>query len=274
MCNLLSANFMRLRKEKVFWIMFCFMLALGIIFPTSIKIDEVRTGYVNNIDNIFGQYAMFIGIVMAIFCSFFVGKEYSDQTIRNKIISGKKRTDIYLANFISCAAASIILCVVFFLSYLCIGITLLGFFTIDINIVFLFLLTVIALSVAFSSIFNLIAMLSVNKAVTAVICILSAFIFLFIGMQLNKMMNEPETILGMTITETGESYEETPNPKYLNDKERRLVQFAYDFLPGGQVVQCVAIDAANLPMLPVYSFIIIVSTTGIGLFCFKRKALK
>lgn len=274
MNKLLSANFMRLRKEKVFWILFFFMFALGIVFPTIIKIDEMRTGIINSIDNAFGQYAIFIGIIMAIFCSFFVGEEYSAGTIRNKIISGKKRTDIYLANFTTCAMVSVIICCGFFFSYLGIGIPLLGFFSIDIKVAFQFLLTVIFLSIAFSSIYNLIAMLSTNKALTAVICILSAFLFLFTGMQLNQMLSQPETVIGMTIEGDVAAYEEFPNPGYLNDKERKIVQFAYDFTPGGQVAQCAAMDSLNLSMLPVYSLIIILSTTGIGLFCFKEKDLK
>lgn len=274
MNKLLSANFMRLRKEKVFWILFFFMFALGIVFPTIVKIDEMRTGVINSIDKVFGQYAMLIGIIMAVFCSFFVGQEYSDGTIRNKIISGKKRTDIYLANFIICAIVSLIICCGFFIPYLCIGISLLGFFTIEIKVVFQLLLTVIFLSIVFSSIYNLVAMLSTNKAVTSVICILLAFLFLLIGMQLNKMLSQPETVLGVTIENGVQEYEEFPNPNYLDDEERKIVQFAYDFTPGGQVAQCTVMDAVNLPVLPVYSLIIILATTGTGLFCFKKKEIK
>jgi len=274
MSKLLSANFMRLKKEKIFWILFFFMCALGIVFPAMIKIDEMRTGIINSIDNAFGHYAIFIGIVMAVFCSFFVGQEYSDGTIRNKIISGKKRTDIYLANFITCSIVSVTICCVFFFVYLCVGIPLLGGFSIDRKIVFQLFLTVIFLSVAFSAIYNLIAMSSSNKAVTVVMCILLAFLFLFIGIQLNKMLSQPEMVLGMKMKEGVQAYEEFPNPNYLNAEERKVVQFAYDFIPGGQVAQCVAMDAVNLPLLPVYSFIIALITTGIGLLIFKKKDLK
>lgn len=274
MNNLLSANFMRLRKEKVFWILFIFMLALGIMFPTIIKMDELRTGTINSIDLVFGHYALFIGIIMAVFCSFFVGQEYSDGTIRNKIISGKRRTDIYLANLAACTIVSVIICGGFFLSYLGIGIPLLGSFSMDAKTGFQLLLTVLFLSIAFSSIYNLIAMLSTNKAVTAVICILLAFLFLFVGIQLNNMLSQPETVLGMTMEDGVQAYGNFPNPNYLNDEERRIVQFAYDFTPGGQAAQCAAMDAVNLAVLPVYSLIIILATTGIGLFCFKRKDLK
>jgi ABC-2 type transport system permease protein len=274
MCKLLSANFMRLKKDKVFWIVFLFMFAAGVAFPIVIYADEMRTGMINSIDNIFGQYAMLIGIVMAVFCSLFVGTEYSDGTIRNKIISGKKRTDIYLSSFISCAVTSMILCGGFFLPYLCIGIWLIGFFTVDAEIILLFTVTVAALSVAFSSVFHLISMLNGNKAVASVLCILTAFLLLFIGIQLNKRMAEPETVLGMTMTETGQEYEEFPNPNYLNDEEREVVQFFYDFIPGGQVAQCASLEAVNLPLLPFYSLVIVLLMMGIGLYCFKKKELK
>lgn len=271
MYNLLSANFMRLKKEKVFWMLSGFMLVLGLIFPVVIKMDEIKTKTARDMDSIFGQYAIFIGIFMAVFCSFFVGKEYSDGTIRNKIIAGKRRADIYLANFIDCAMVSVMMCGCFFLAYLCVGIPLLGSFSIDLKTALQYLLTVISLSIAFSSIYNLIAMLSTNKAVTAVICILLAFMLLFIGMQLNQMLSQPETVTGMTDAEGVTTYEEYPNPDYLNGEERRIVQIVYDIIPGGQVAHCVSLDAVNLPMLPVYSLIIILLTTGIGLLCFKKK---
>ena len=274
MYRLLSANFMRLRKEKVFWLAFFFMIALGLFFPAVIKMDEIKTGTIRDINGAFGQCAIFIGILMAVFCSFFIGKEYSDGTIRNKIISGKKRTDIYLANFTVCATAGVILCSVFFLSYLSLGIPLLGFFSIDIKAAVQFLLTVLFLSAAFSSIYNLIAMLSANKAVTAATCVLLAFLFLFLGKQLNQMLTQPETVTGIAITDRGSEYKELPNPKFRDEEERRIVQFAYDVIPGGQVAHCVSLDASNLSALPVYSILIILSTTGAGLFCFRKKDLK
>lgn len=149
-----------------------------------------------------------------------------------------------------------------------------AFFSIDIKVVFWLFLTVIFLAIAFSAIYTLIAMLSANKAVTAVICILLAFLFLFFGMQLNQMLSQPETVLGMTIEEGVQVSKEFPNPNYLSAEERKIVQFAYDFTPGGQVAQCVSMDAVNLPVLPLYSSMIVLSTTGIGLLCFKKKDLK
>ena len=274
MSRLLSANFIRLRKDKVFWIGIIFMLGAGVFFPVMRYMDMKHAGYKNNIDNGFFAAALFIGIVMAVFCSLFIGTEYSDGTIRNKVIIGHKRTAIYFANLICAIVVSAAMCAVFFLAYLSVGIPLLGFFETEIKVVLLFVFTVFLLAAAFSSIFTLISMLNQSKAITAVICILSAFLLLFAGAQLNRMLKEPETNMGLTMTESGQEYEEIPNPKYLDEGERKIVQFFYDFIPGGQVMQCMSLEAVNFAALPVYSVIIIVLTTGTGVFFFKKKELK
>lgn len=278
MSKLLSANIMRLWKEKVFWIVIAIVFGLGAVIPISIKISEIRLGVYNSIDPVFGQFAIFIGVVLAIFCSFFVGKEYSDGTIRNKIICGKKRADIYLVNFLTCAMVGLMLCIAFFLPYLGIGIPLLGSFHMEKENVFWLFLTVIALSIAFASIYNLIAMLSTSKAVTASACILLTFFFLYLGFQLTGMLKQPEIIDGTAYDENGIPYQEVedfPNPEYLQGWERWVVRFSCNLIPGGQVAQCVGRGTfGDLPQLPIYSLGVIVVTTGIGVFVFGKKDLK
>lgn len=236
--------------------------------------DMRQTQTINRIDNGFFGCALFIGIVMAVFCSLFIGTEYSEGTIRNKIIIGQKRGTVYLSNFITCSLVSVVMCMAFFIPYLCIGIPLLGFFEMDIKIVLLFAVTVLMTAIVFSSIFTLISMLNNNKAVTAVICILTAFLFLIIGAQLHKMLSEPETNMALVMTDNGQEYQELPNPKFLDGGGRKTVQFFYDFLPGGQVVQCTSLETENLSLLPVYSLVIVVLTTSAGMFFFKKKELK
>lgn len=278
MSKLLSANIMRLRKEKVFWLVIAIMFVLGAGIPISIKIAEIRLGTYNGIDAVFGQFAIFIGIVSAIFCSFFVGREYSDGTIRNKIISGKKRTDIYMANVVTCLLVSLLMCIAFFLPYLGLGIPMLGAFHMEKEIVFWLSLTVVGLSMAFAALYNLIAMLNTNKAVTSSICILLTFLFLFLGFQLRGMLNQPEIISGLSYDENGVAYQEVedfPNPSYLKGWERKTVRFVYNLIPGGQVAQCVGRGVSDdLSVLPIFSLGLIIVTTGIGVFCFDKKDLR
>ena len=77
MSKLLSANAIRLKKDRFFWIGMIFMLAAGISFPIMKYIDMRQTQIINHIDNGFFVCALFISIVMAVFCSLFIGTEYS-----------------------------------------------------------------------------------------------------------------------------------------------------------------------------------------------------
>ncbi len=275
MNKILSANFMRLKKDKILWISLVFMFAAGIFFPVMRYMDMKQTGTINQIDHGFFGCALFIGIIMAVFCSLFVGTEYSDGTIRNKIIVGQNRNAIYLANFVACAVVSLVMCITFFVPYLCIGIPLLGFFHMAAKMVVLFVLAVFLLSLAFSSIYTLISMLSHNKTMTAVVCILLSFGFLLTGAMLNRMLDAPETIPSYMVGQNGETeMEEMQNPKYLEGTKREVIQSLYDFIPGGQAIQCASLEAVNLPLFPLYSLIIILSTTGIGLLFFQKKDLK
>lgn len=128
MNKLLSANFFRLRKNKCFRGSLAFMFVIGIASPLLRYRDMKQSGYINNLDNGFFMCALFIGIILAVFCSLFIGTEHNDRTIRNKIIVGQKRETIYLSNMITCSVIAITMCIVFFVPYLSVGIPLLVFY--------------------------------------------------------------------------------------------------------------------------------------------------
>ena len=55
-------------------------------------------------------FVLMSGVVLSAFCSLFVGAEYSDGTIRNKIAVGHSRAAVYLANLVTCSAAGVLIC--------------------------------------------------------------------------------------------------------------------------------------------------------------------
>lgn len=52
------------------------------------------------------------------------------------------------------------------------------------------------------------------------------------------------------------------------------MQFIYDVNPGGQAIQCSTMQVVNLTRLPIYSLVIVILTTGAGVWIFKKKDLK
>ena len=96
MTKLLSANFLRLKKNKVFWGGLILMAAWGIFVPVKLHMDAIEMNYADRVEDGFFACAMFIGIFIAVFCSLFLGTEYNDGTMRNKIIVGGKRCPTFV----------------------------------------------------------------------------------------------------------------------------------------------------------------------------------
>lgn len=276
MSKLLAANFARLRKNKVFWICMILSLFLGIYIPIIRYMEMEKFDFVSSLDSGFFFCAVFIGIFSSVFCSLFIGTEYSDGTIRNKIVIGHSRKTVYLTNFIVCGSAGLFMCLTYFLAYLCVGIPLLGFFKTKMQTILLFLAGVFMMSLALTALYTLIAMLCQNKALTSVLCILSAFLLLFAGVYIDARLNEPATYPNYTLTQNGTvvEEEEIPNPRYLEGQERQVYEFFYDFLPGGQTAQYSKREVAHPKRLILYSLIITVLTSGCGILLFRKKDLK
>ena len=275
MVKLLSANFLRLIQDKIFRGGLILTAAWGVIVPVKRHMDALQYDYTDEIENGFLSYALFAGIVMAVFCSLFLGTEYNDGTIRNKIVVGGKRREIYLADTIVSSAAGLAMWAAYLLSYLCVGIPLTGAFTADRKMLLLMGLTALLLTAAFTSIFTLIAMVCQNKAATAVICILLAFGSLMAGIVLNEMLDAPPTHPVYSLDDKGNmTSSEVPNPKYLEGVKKEIVQTIYDINPGGQAIQCAALTAANPLRLPLYSLAVMTLSTGAGCVLFEKKDLK
>lgn len=277
MNKLLAANFSRMFKDKVFWIGTIFMAAIGIVLPICHYKSMKAEDYPIFIDNGFFVGAVFIGIILSVFCSLFVGTEYSDGTIRNKIVVGQKRTVLYFSNLITCIVAGVLMCAACFFVYLCVGLPLLGAFQTPRKTVILLVCCILILSSAFSSIFTLIAMSGQNKAISAVICILTAFLLLLGGAFIQAKLNEPETYDSYIFTnETGqiETEEAQPNPNYISGTKRKVYEFLDEFLPGGQSLKIANHSVEKPWLLMLYSGVIMIGTTGVGIWIFRKKDLK
>ena len=88
MSNLLYANFSRMIKNKLFFIGMGFMFFAGSFLCFQQYRQLVGYHAKVNLNSTFFVYTLMIGVISAIFCSLFVGVEYMDGTMRNKIIAG------------------------------------------------------------------------------------------------------------------------------------------------------------------------------------------
>lgn len=108
MIRLLRADFTRIFKSAVFWlcVIFAFLLELGtVIFYDAYMTRGASEDWGIIIIRAFRTSPIFI----AIFISMFLGEEYSAGAIRNKLVIGGERSNIYAANFIASVVCGILI---------------------------------------------------------------------------------------------------------------------------------------------------------------------
>lgn len=279
MFKLLTSNFSRMWKNKFLYA--GFLVLIGVIALQLYKDYSYKQGhsdYIMSLDIFLFMYSKVAVVISSIFTGFFIGTEYSDKTIRNKIIVGHTRAAIYIANMITCASAAILLFLTPIAVTLLAGIPLGGTFTLSSQILIKTLLCSILTIIVFVSIFMLIVMLIPNKAIGTITVLIAAALMIVSAAKIGEMLDEPKMIQGIAHFGSDGStieYSEEPNPHYLDGKARTIFQMAYDCLPGCQIEQYTQnIMPENISLFPIYSLLLILVSSGAGILIFRKINLK
>lgn len=275
MNRLISAHMTRLRRDKVFWLCLVTILVYAIAYMLNgCRQAAVLSEFSYTLDKYYFHFALTAGGFMAVFAGMFLGTEYSDRVIRNKVIAGHTRTAIYLSNFIVTFIASLAMLFTWIIGAM-VGIPYLGPWEMDAGQLMIYLLVAVLFIAALSSIFTLVGSLSSNKAVTVIVTIILYLVmFLFSSMIYSSLM-EPEMLNNLVFT--GEGFEvdgQIPNPNYVSGAKRMVYEFINDFLPTSQGAQMAFVEIADPVRMMLSSVFITVSVTLCGLFFFHRKDIK
>ena len=281
MRNLLSAGFVRLWRSKVFWLSCAFLAAATVISIWTRYTDGVRFGYHSSLDSAFTYYVLFIAILIPLVCALFIGTDYDHGTVRNKLICGHGRGAVYLSNLLICSAASLIMCTAAVVPGLALGLPLLGGFAMGPVRAVLFFVGVYTLSLVWTALSTLLAMLVSNRTISVVAALFLSLALGIAGAYLENRLEARPTIQGLVITTvdsltdiTDTTIEEYPNPAYLPEGPvRNLFQFLSDFTPGGQTVQY-SKTVDHPEVLIAYDAVLFGLCTAAGLVLFKREDLK
>lgn len=279
MCNLLMTNLKRLVKTRAFQLAAAVVAVIGlfeIFMMYRDSIIEMDTPYLDG--GLFSFAALGVFALAAV-VPLFVGSEYSDGTIRNKVVVGHHRGAVYLSMLFTSLFAGTLLILVWTAAYLIPGVILME----HANPLWVYLCLYLAMFLelaVFSAIFTLLTMTLGNKAGSAVVCILCALLLVMQGIVVKSMLEEPE-FYGpeIIVSDSGEvsySGEMEPNPNYIPEgsPKRAFYNFLMDFTPGGQALQISAQAIDNLSKMCFYDIGWLVVMTGAGVLIFRRKDLK
>lgn len=274
MSRLLYAGLYRLKKNKVYWSSFAVILVYGTFIYVSQYHNMRKYDFEFTLETVFFQFAMLMGVVTAVVVSMNVGTEYGDGTIRNKLVLGLSRTQIYLSNFLIQAIGAVGITVCAYLLGCAMGIPMFGMPKLSAGMMFQIGIVTILLCVAYVSIFNMITMNISSKSNAAVFCILLAFGMMFFAAYLINCLSQPEYIEQM-VMKNGQMVTETvKNIHYLTGMKRELYQNLSELLPSGQAMHVAGMTIAHPVRMMVYSLVVTVVTTICGIGLFLKKDIK
>lgn len=301
MSNLISANLAKLRKSLCFKIYFAFAFLYG-LFSTLSHYAEIRliaasTDFRSDLevlepgleaqisrnfyaDSIMFDAAMTMIFAAAVFTGIFIGREYGDGTLRNKLIVGHGRCSLYLANLLVCAAANVTAMLLSVGIVLAVGVPIMGT-TFTPGYVALCMVFMTAANIAITSLFVFGSMLITSKAASCVTLILSFFMLFLFSNYIESKLDAPEYYpdYTMKIDESGTQYIEelgsTKNPYYISGTQRKIYEFLDENLPVSQLYYMASegkIPDSAFPLA--VDAAVAVLFTGAGILIFKRKNIK
>lgn len=280
MRKLLSANFSRLWKSKIFWVLeaVCFVFGVFVYTLVAINTRNLGQGWLEyNAHAYFYLPILFIAVVIAIFSCFFIGTDYSDGTIRNKLIVGHSRKGNYLSYLMVTAAVAMLFVAGYLLAVFAVGLPFSGSAVIThVELQPWRMMNFVLVIMEYTALFVLLSMLDSNKARNVVISLLVAVSVIMIGMMLYGRYAQPEFVNHVVVLPDGgiELKQGTANSKYLSGTIRTVVEWSTLLLPSGSVM--LSLDR-NLDFdwrNPLVSVILIIVLTGIGIQLLKKKDIK
>lgn len=287
MVKLIKAEFKRCFSGRVFWLMVLFTFVLA-VSCNIIRLIDVR---VSKEKEVFNDSMLYIGLLIAgllvvVFVSFYTGPEFDGGTIRNKLIAGNTKAEIYLCNLAVCSAVSVILQYVFFFTVYVFSNMFFGAFHHPFSVMMKLQLIGSLGVVAVTAIIILIMMIVRGAAVTMVVGMIAAILSFAMSVCVINTLEEHSECLFYTEEGylTDEQYEVLNEHSYIYGVDSEecggaklfIYEALYDGLPVSQAYRFSA--EKELPYhwqyMIIYDIAIIVIATAAGVLVFRKLNLK
>lgn len=280
MRKLLSANFYRLWRSKVFWTLegICFAIGVFAYALVAYNTHNIGQGWLEyNAHVYFYLQVIYIAFVIVIFSCFFIGTEYSDGTIRNKLIVGCSRKMIYLCLLLTTLTAAVFFLLAWLLAVLLVGLPFSGIAVLThVQAQPWRIINSMLVIAEYAALFTLFSMLDSYKARSLVICMLSAAAVLAAGMMVYGRLTEPEFIVRAVMQPGGgfQLQDGVPNSRYLIGTIRTVFEWITMILPSGSVMLSLDKNLSFDWRNPLCAIVGIALLTALGIRFFRRKDIR
>lgn len=275
MRKLITASFSRLWKEKLFWLVFAFM-SIGSVCYNWIGYNEINNPQIYVEDILFCMLPV-SSFVFALFISMRLGTEFEEHTIRNKLIVGYSRTQVYFSEYLTCMAASVILLAVMLLCSGLFGLFLSLEFLSDWTDIAFLVFGCVLMALVFSAMFVGISMNVGSKAASLVASIVFLFAILLLASFCINALEEPLMAYTNVIisVEDGVQFGDlVENPAYVDGMQRMIYELIADILPTGQAIQMNNLEFERSARWPAFSLIMLIIATVAGYIPFRKRDIR
>lgn len=278
MSKLLRADTARMKRSREFWLclaVFCIVTVVS-VFTTWHEKKMLGESSEYTLDSTLFQFTAISGFFCAALAGLFVGSDYSNGTIRNKLIAGHRRSSIYFSNLAVTMAASVIMCAAAAAVTVAFGVPLLGNLSTDLPQVALMLLSSLLTGAACGALYTMITALLPGTASAVVVCFGVSLAMLFAASWLQSQLIEPEMAAELISLVDGKPVfsDPEPNPLYIGGIKRTVYELLADLLPAGQASQISNFECERLARFPALSILLIVVTSVIGWLGFRKRDIK
>lgn len=278
MSNLLRVSFLRLFRDKVFYLSMAIVLVLALCIVLSNAPDMAEwanEGEDYALEDCYYNLAPMLGFIYAAFTCLFWGVEYSDGTLRNKLIAGHSRNSVFLSFFLISAFGCVCITAVCLIGSLP-GLYWFGGFGFGWKIYALTVIVLLCSTLLFAAIFTVISMLIPNRAVSTVTSLALWFALLLIGSAILNSLSAQEIIQdGVFINGQGVMLGEPyPNPYYIGGTKRKVFEAVTHIIPVCPAIKMAGYSPEGFAADIICSLGMTVVVLAAGCAVFRRKDLK
>ena len=278
MRKLLNSEIQHIFKSNLFWLEILFFIGFSAFIVMVNYSPAVQSSEsLIYLDDIFFNFYQMMAFAFAICISITVGTEYSDGVIRNKLIVGHTRRNLYFSTLLLHTAVSFLMIVIHGVVSYGLGYVLFGGFQMEFSrLVYIIACSALA-NFVFVALFVSISMNGSNKSVTVVVTMVLYIAILYLTSFVGTRLSAEEMIYdGIQIFADGTMQlgELIKNPNYVSGMTRTVLEYIYDLIPAGQIIQMQSDKFVPCVRFPVLSTVLIVLNIAVGYLLFRKKDIK
>lgn len=278
MHELMDAGLFRLRRDRVFWGCLAILLLLSAAV-TALGARQCRTlaaeGYAMNLTGPCFRVLPAGQVCIALFIGLYLGTDHSEGALRNRLVTGHSRREVYLSQLGVTATAALAFTAAWLVGSGAVALFHREFWQLKVGATLCYILVAAGSALALAALLTIMGMLTEKKSTAAVAAILLVVGLLLAATWLYSRLQEPEMESGLIITAAGMEWgEPTPNPRYVSGVLRQICEALLTATPTGQVVLLGDLAVAHPAGSLLSSTGIILVTTLAGTALFGKKDLK